>query len=329
VNSGLWAVPFSLSNLTVTGEPFLVDAGASGATISRTLRLAYVPAANLPASRLTWFDREGRQIGRLEDLRLFEPFPAISPDGALIAVAESIDDRREIWRIDLKTGTRNRLTADGFARRPVWAPDGRSLVYTSTPPNARPMLKRVAADGSGLLEELGFGLDPTISADGRFVVYWRDFDLFYRPLTAGSAEVEFSKGPDREAFPRLSPDGRFVAYTKQDSNTLERFLFVRSFPSGADPIDLKTNVSSFRWSADGQRLIFTVLDSVMEVDVRTTPRFRAGIPRKLFSIRPLGTIGFHPGFDVSADRQRFVTVQSEPEASIQRVVIVLGFKPEK
>jgi hypothetical protein len=43
----------------------------------------------------------------------------------------------------------------------------------------------------------------------------------------------------------------------------------------------------------------------------------------------LGTIGFHPGFDVSADRQRFVTVQSEPEASIQRVVIVLGFKPEK
>jgi dipeptidyl aminopeptidase/acylaminoacyl peptidase len=328
-NSGLWAVPFSLSNLAITGEPFLVDAGASGATISRTRRLAYVPAPNLPPSRLTWFDREGRQTGRLEDLRVFDPFPAISPDGAVVAVTESTDEGRDIWAVDLETGARRRLTADGFARRPVWAPDGRSLVYVSFAPNARPTLKRVAADGSGLLEDLGPGLDPSFSADGRNVLYWRDFDLFYRPLASGSTEVSFSKGPDREAFPRLSPDGRFVAYVRQDPNTLERVLFVRPFPSGTDPINLKSHVSTFRWSADGRRLIFTYLESVMEVDVQTTPRFRAGVPRKLFSIRPLGTIGLYPGFDVSADGQRFLTVQSEPEASIQRVVVVLDFNPGK
>jgi Tol biopolymer transport system component len=329
LNSGLWAVPFSLSSLTVTGEPFLVDAAASDATISRTRRLAYVPSANLPPSRLTWFDRAGRLTGRVEDLRVFDPFPAISPDGTVVAVGELLDDRWDIWAIDLKTGARRRLTADGFARRPMWAPDG-SLVYMSGPRNAPPTLKRVAADGSGLLEDLGPGGDPGVSVDGRFVFYSRGLDLFYRPLVSGSEELPFSKGPDREGLPRPSPDGRFVAYVKQDPNTLERHLFVRPFPSGADPIDLRTSVSSsFRWSADGRRLVFNLFESVMEIDVQTTPRFRAGIPRKLFSVQPLGTVGLYPGFDVSADGQRFLTVQSEPQASIQRVIVVLEFKPEK
>ena len=328
-NSGLWAVPFSLSSLAVAGEPFLVDASASAASISRTRRLAYVPSSSLPPSRLTWFDTEGKEAGRLEDLRVFDRAPTISPDGALVAVAEGIDDQWDVWTIDLKNGTRKRLTADGFARSPMWMPDGRSIVYSSTAPNAAPALKRVASDGSGLLEELGNGRDPSVSTDGRFLVYWRDFDLFYRPLGTGGAEVPFLTGPDGDALPRLSPDGRFVAYVTQDQKTLARHLFVRPFPSGGERVDLKTMSTFQRWSADGRRLFFAVDGVISEVELQTTPQFRVGVPRKLFSLPPLGTSGAYSNFDVSADGQRFLSIRSEPEAAIQRVVIILDFKPAK
>ena len=328
-NSGLWAVPFSLASLTVTGQPFLVDAAASGATISRTMRLAYVPPNGIAPSRLTWFDRDGRETGQLGDLHVFDWMLALSPDGAVAAVSELTDDRWDVWTVDLKTGTRKRLTADGFAHNPTWTPDGLSIVYVSAAPRAAPALKRVAADGSGLLEDLGPGRDPGISADGRFVLYGRDSDLFYRPLGTGGAEVPFAKTPDREVVPRLSPDGRFVAYVKQDPNTLERFLFVKPFPSGGEPVDIKASGYAHRWSADGRRLFFATDHGIMEVDVQTTARFRAGVPRKLFAVRPLGTSAGYPGFDVSANGERFLTLQSEPQASIQRVLVVLDFKPEK
>src|SRR5690606_35370378 len=80
------------------------------------------------------------------------------------------------------------------------------------------------------------------------------------------------------------------------------------------------------WCEDGRKLYFIDDGSVIEVDIQTTPRLRVGVPRRLFSVRPLGTIGAYPGFDVSPDGQRFLTVQSEPEAAIQRVIVALDFQ---
>jgi Tol biopolymer transport system component len=325
---GLWAVPFSLSTFNTTGQPFLVDAVAAEATISRTSRLSYVPAATLPPSRLTWFDREGRQIGRLEELRVFDRVPALSPDGALVAVSERTEDQWDVWTVELKTGARKRLTADGFARNPGWTPDGKSIIYTSLAPNVPPTLKRVAADGSGLLEDIGPGRDASVTSDGKTVFYWRDFDLFHRPL-GGGTEVPFLTEADADIAPRPSPDGRFVAYLRMERNTLGTSLFVKPF-AGGEAVGLKTRTRNYRWSSDGHRLFVADDDAtVMEVDVQTDPRLRIGVPRKLFSLRPLGTSSSYPGFEVSSDGQRFLTVQSEPEAAIQRVVVVLDFKPGK
>jgi len=94
-------------------------------------------------------------------------------------------------------------------------------------------------------------------------------------------------------------------------------------------VDLKTMSSFHRWSADGRRLFFVVDGVISEVELQTTPQFRVGVPRKLFSLHPLGTSGAYSNFDVSANGQRFLTIRSEPEAAIQRVVVVLDFKPAK
>lgn len=67
------------------------------------------------------------------------------------------------------------------------------------------------------------------------------------------------------------------------------------------------------------------------VDLKTGARKRLplGIPWRLFSMPSFGTNAGYQGFAVRGDGQRFLTLQSEPEASIQRVVVVLDFKPAK
>ena len=324
---GLWAVPFALSTLSITGEPFLVDAAASNASISRTMRLAYVPRADIAPSRLTWLDRTGKEVGRVDQLHLIDRNFALSPDGAQVAFSERTDEKWDIWTHTFKTGERRRLTADGAARWPVWMPDGRSIVYASVSgPTAPSTIRRVAADGSGPLGDVGLGREHSLSRDGRLVFYQRDFDLYYRPLEGGD-EVAFFKSPLREQMPRLSPDGRFVQFLQREPKAFTPLAFLKPFPTGEPLVPLGFVSLTAYWSADGKKIYYFLAPDLFEVDVQTTPSVRAGIPRKLFSLRQLGTSGAFPTFDVTPDGQRFLTLVSEPEASIQRVVVVLGFSP--
>jgi serine/threonine protein kinase/Tol biopolymer transport system component len=326
-SAGLWAVPFSLSTLSVTGEPFLVDAAASKASISRTMRLAYVPRADLAPSRLTWLDRSGKEVGRVEELHVIDRFVALSPDGTRVAFSERTDDKLDVWTHTFKTGEHRRLTVDGFSRWPVWTPDGRSIVYASVLPTGESTIKRVAADGSGPLGDVGPGREHGVSRDGRFLTYARDFDLFYRPLEGGD-EVPLVKSPLREQLPRISPDGRFLLFLEREPKAFTPIAHVKPFPTGGPAVPLGFATLNYAWSGDGKKVYYTVPPDVFEVDVQTTPGIRAGIPRKLFSLRELGTSGLFPSFDVTPDGQRFLTLVPDPEALIQRVVVVLGFNPK-
>jgi serine/threonine protein kinase len=327
-NVGLWAVPFSLSQLEVTGEPFLVAAGAVTPSLSRTSRLAFMPVSGMPPSRLTWVDRQGRRVGRLEEPRVFDRWPVFSPDGAQVAVAERTEDSWDIWTIHLKAGTRTRVTSDGAARNPVWTPDGRSIIYTSAQPGAT-RLKRVAADGSGVLEEIGPGRDAVVTADGGSVVYSRQFQIFSRPMSGAGAEVTVVGGPDRAVSPRPSPDGRFLSYVSVDPTTFTPTLLVRPFPAGEGRWEIAALGGNPRWSRDGRRLFFARDEQVLEVDVQTTPSFRVGVPRRLFTVRPIGSSTAYPGFDVSPDGQRFLLIEPDEAAMTASLVVVLDFAPQR
>jgi hypothetical protein len=196
------------------------------------------------------------------------------------------------------------------------------------PTGAPAVLKRVAADGSGLLEEIGPGIDPTVSGDGRLVFYSREFEVFYRPLGAGD-EVAFVKSPQRTRGARPSPDGRFVAYQFAEGESLRPSVVVSAFPSGSDRTTIPVAGGNLRWSADGHRLFFADEADVFEVDVQAEPRLRLGVPRRLFSLNRIAASGVIPGFDVSGDGQRFLFVEPDAAQSTQRAVVVLNFSPAR
>ena len=114
---------------------------------------------------------------------------------------------------------------------------------------------------------------------------------------------------------RISPDGRWLAYTSEESGQFE--VYVTSFPNGAG----KSPVSSGGgtqpvWARSGRELFYLKGDTLMVVDVDTRSAFRAGTPTLLFQMQSVvQTSGY--SYDVSLDGQRFVMIQSGDEGAAQ------------
>jgi hypothetical protein len=128
---------------------------------------------------------------------------------------------------------------------------------------------------------------------------------------------------------QFSPDGRFVAYTSNESGRNE--VYVRPFPvpSGGKWMISKDGGFQPRWRRNGKELFYVSAEAMlMEVDVSLSPVFKAGIPKALFPVSFSGSsdiIG--TGYDVTTDGQRFliekVTTGAGPGAPVSPVLTVV------
>jgi hypothetical protein len=124
-----------------------------------------------------------------------------------------------------------------------------------------------------------------------------------------------------ETIPRISPDGRFLAYISDQSGRQE--IYVQSFPQGGGKWQVSANGGiQPLWSKDGKELFYVQGDTLMAAPVTTsTEGFATGAARRLFSHDGLAQ-GYATEYDVSADG-RFVMVatpEGEDAAPAIRVV---------
>ena len=134
----LWAVPFEVDRLALTGDAFLVLEGvtSSGATqfdVARDGTLVYVPEGTLGAGdarTLTWVDREGISTP-LKEERLPYRNPRFSPDGRRLLLQIRDEGASHIWVQDVERGTLTPLTFEGaFNGLPIWSPDGTYVTFS-------------------------------------------------------------------------------------------------------------------------------------------------------------------------------------------------------
>ena len=128
---------------------------------------------------LIWVDRNGKEIGVLADKLTNLQAARLSPQGDRVAL--QIDTGvNDIWVLDVARKVRTRLTfgEPGFNGDPVWAPDGKSLVYDSTAAlmnGGVSDIYRINADGSGprqlLLKGEHYVVPFDWSRDGRYLLY--------------------------------------------------------------------------------------------------------------------------------------------------------------
>jgi len=137
-----------------------------------------------------------------------------------------------------------------------------------------------------------------------------DWDIADKSLDAKGGDRSIA-GPGLQAWPKLSPDGRFVAYLSDESGKDE--VYVRRYPEGEGKWQVSVGGGDWpRWSAAGDHLYYVRGDTILEVDVTLHPDLRLGTPKELFTRRALGfslVLGFSPGYDVSPKGDRFVVIE--------------------
>ena len=127
------------------------------------------------------------------------------------------------------------------------------------------------------------------SRDGRFLLYSEVTPTTIMDLSVLAMDqpkenrkpIPYLRGPFMKKQGQFSEDGRFVAYTSDESGRFE--IYVQPFPNAAGgkwPISSGGGVEP-RWSKNGSDLFYFSGRKLMAVDVKTAPTFSAGAPREL------------------------------------------------
>ena len=144
-----------------------------------------------------------------------------------------------------------------------------------------------------------------------------DGDLWSMPLEGDGEPVIFLQTEAEEQQPALSPDGRLVAYTSDESGQKE--VYIKPFPEGSGKWQVSVDGGRRAyWSPVGDRLYFLARNSLMEVEVSTDPVLRVGRPRVLID-KERTKLMLWRGFAVAEGGTRFVGARplEEDEAEEQ------------
>jgi len=125
-----------------------------------------------------------------------------------------------------------------------------------------------------------------------------------------------------ETYPRLSPNGQWLAYVSNESKLDE--VYVGTFPMLGGRWQVSLNGGSFpSWSRDGKELYFIAADGkMMAVEIRGGPKFDRGVPKALFD-SPLGLgTGDYGAYDVSKDGRFLMSLSASQSATVPMTVVV-------
>jgi dipeptidyl aminopeptidase/acylaminoacyl peptidase len=342
----LMAQPFDVKGMRATGEPVAVmdqvmenlgELAGPSISVSDSGVLAY-RARHASATTLTWFDRSG-----LEFETLSAPTgcrnPEISPNGRRVAV-ECPDvgaNTRDVWILDAVSGAPARLTTDtADDSDPIWSPDGRWIVFSSGRDGGQDLYRRLST-GAGhddrLLQTPRTKYPNSWSRDGRFIFFTSreedtGWDIWLRPLEGKPRPLVST--PAVEIEPQLSPNGRWLAYTSDESGRME--VYIRSFPAAGGTWLISSHGGSDpRWRNDSSELYYLSPDRVlMAVGVNTAVSLDASIPKPLFQTRASGPLGLGVRFNyaVAQGGQRFLITADVRGAIPSPINVVLNWTPD-
>jgi Tol biopolymer transport system component len=285
-------------------------------------------------TQLTWLRRDGTVVGTVGP-----PGPymnvRLSPDGRRAAV-DRFDATPAVWLIDVERGTTLRLTFGPlYDSTPIWAPDGRSLVFTSargTPPNLFVTSLDAQAEPRRVFTSVIQVFPQSWSRDGVIAFVLIDpkslADIWTVPASGGQDPQPLIHTEFVETDPRISPDGRWLAYVSNESGRSE--VVVTRFPRAAGKWPVSVGGGAWpMWRPDGRELYYRAPDGkLMAVTVGAGSDFVAGAPQGLFTpqARP-SALGLGTYYDVAADGRFLVNLFVERRSS--PATVLLNWTPRK
>jgi len=341
-SGSLFAVPFDLERLAITGEAVpaiegVRNVGSAGADydVSLSGSLVYKPVAGVK-NGLVWVGRSGKATPLIESEpgSPFLPHPRLSPDGRRVAVPVSgASGSLDLWILEIARGTLSRVTFEGINTRPLWSPDGKDLIFASSRGDGGYSVFSTSADGRGTAVQHTKGahrLPTSISSDGRVVVFRQageGWDIGMVRLDTESDPQMLLASSFNEHSAVLSPDDRWMAYVSDESGRDE--VYVTSFPDVGRREQISTEGGSEPlWSRDGEELYYRNGDEVIAVSVQMKPELVIGRPAVLFAgPYEMSTDNISANYDVAADG-RFLMMEDASGGARATVNVVLNWFEE-
>ena len=348
-DGSLAGVPFDVARLEPTGPPVaLLDNlgfrtyGVSDLAVSQSGTLLYMPGS-AGTEYLSWVTRAGTYKEIDPSWTADFITHALSPDGKRLVVSMLKEGPRDLWIKELDQGPLTRLTFEGQVNeRPEWSRDGKSITFISDR-GGTTALYRQLANGVGKAELLiGAKQEPRsiaegfLSPDGVWVVFRTASseagagDILGLRIGIDSAPVPLVATTFSETQPVLSPDGKWLAYTSNESSRNE--IFVRPFPNTGDG-RWQVSIGGGHepvWAHNGKELFYkSETDHVMVATLTTTPSFAVQDRRTLFSATDYDTDTQHARFNLSPDDQRLVMSRKSSAAQTELILVLNWFEELK
>jgi Tol biopolymer transport system component len=299
------------------------------AALSAAGTLTYVSGAH--ESELVLVDSAGRRQPFLAERRAYG-FPRYSPDGRRIAFTIASGGSSDVWIYDIAAGTTTRLTSGGSANeRPEWTPDGKRVLFRTDRANLSSIWWQ-PVDGSDAAKPLVLSksaptYEAVITPDGAAVVYQTDTsssDLEYRMLAGDTTRKPVVATRAYEEAPRLSPDGRWIAYSTDESGTYE--VVVQPFPGPGPRTQVSTNGGVEPvWSRDGRRVFYRTGRRVVAATLTMAPQLGVASRSDLFADVFLPATSPHANYDVSPDGSHLLFLAGVDD---QRLMVVYNWAAE-
>jgi len=341
----LMAVPFDAAQLQLAGTSVPMIAGVMHAVnsthdlnetgdgqyaVSESGTLLYVAGGmhpNLEFS-MNWVDRQGMST------RLKNSVPAtyfstrLSPDGSKIAVTLGNPGTAvDAWLYDVDGRPLTPLTTNSSGWYPIWSPEGRRIVYSSSkPPNGLFLINPNTPGEPERLLTTGddFMVASSWTAAGDLLAVLQstvdENRILVVPVNGDRTPRVFLKTPYNIGFPEFSPDGRWIAYVSNETGTNE--VWVRPYPGPGEKIPISNEGGTIPvWTPDGRELLYVQrrhndfggLSKVFAVPVQTLTASGRANPRLLFEAKPNEYDSPEPirGLDLTRDGRRLLLTRYE------------------
>ncbi len=329
-SSSLFAVPFDIDKLEVTGTSFPIvenvngdqTTGMAGYTIAKNGMLAYSQGyAGFANQSLVRIEMNGKVTLYDAPIQSYQE-PSISPDGKHIAVAIQSGKDIDIWIYDIPRNFLSKLTFGGLNRTPQWSPDGKRIAYYFYN-GGKQSIAFTNADGSGSTELIetpsGRSYIDSWSKDGSLLILDRvnttvaastgGSDIFSLSLKGEPKLTPFLTTKFDEWEASLSPDGKWLAYVSNESGSYQ--VYIQPFPTGSGKWQVSTDEGfEPHWAPDGKTLYYYNSGRIMTVPVQSGQSLVTGKPQVLINgyfKRPTDS-GLN--YSISPDGQYFITTNS-------------------
>jgi Tol biopolymer transport system component len=283
-------------------------------------------------SQLTWVDRTGNRVGTVGAPGMLRGIE-IAPDGKRAAgVLTEVSGGESVWIYELARGIQARFSSGARYTGMAWSPDA-SRVAVGVQREGEYVIYSKEAGGSGGEEVLfrsNFEVAPRNWLNNGLTFMKRDnlktgWDIYFLPTLEKGRDLSptpVARGEANEAGGAISPDGRWILYSSDESAGLLFEAYVAAFPGGGNRRQVSTTGADVvRWNPNGKEILYSSRTKLMAAAVRIAgDRLEVGIPRVLLEIH-VDCANFElPCFDVAPDGQRFLVF--EPTGSPPPVALI-------